>query len=210
MALTSEQIAQHRIARAGPAPDLEGAISYTIGYTAAPNPTAIARTGAISVGDQSVTVSQAGLACNYSVAPGTIAAPGTGASGSVLVTSVPGCAWVATTEASWIGLSAILDGYRGQVITNGAAGYWRLGEVSGSTAIDASGNGHSGLYEGAYAQGVGGALADGDGAVSLDRRIDHDRGRTTSRLHQSNSDRSLGEIFRRRVRSSTREIIGCS
>lgn len=37
--------------------------------------------------------------------------------------------------------------------------YWRLGETSGSTAVDSSGNGHTGSYENGVALGVAGALS---------------------------------------------------
>ena len=52
--------------------------------------------------------------------------------------------------------------------TPGLVGYWRLGELSGTTAVDAKGT-SPGTYAGGYTLGVGGAIAgDGDSAVALD------------------------------------------
>lgn len=59
-------------------------------------------------------------------------------------------------------------GYAGAVIQDNPVGYWRLGEPSGTTAADATGNGHGGTYTGGYTLAQAGALArDTDGAVAL-------------------------------------------
>lgn len=41
--------------------------------------------------------------------------------------------------------------------------YWRLDETSGTTAADASGNGHHGTYDGSYGLGRAGAIRSDDG-----------------------------------------------
>lgn len=54
------------------------------------------------------------------------------------------------------------------VENDGPTGYWRLGETSGGTATDSSGNGGNGTYEGDVILGQPGAIAgDSDGAVRL-------------------------------------------
>lgn len=72
-------------------------------------------------------------------------------------------------------LEAQLDPYRRTMVSlDGLEGYWRLGESSGVTAVDASGNGRDGTYVNAPTLGAAGALADGDTAVTLngtDERI---------------------------------------
>ena len=46
--------------------------------------------------------------------------------------------------------------YSAVVLADGPAGYWRLGESSGTTAADASGNARTGTYSGTYTQGTQG------------------------------------------------------
>jgi Concanavalin A-like lectin/glucanases superfamily len=48
--------------------------------------------------------------------------------------------------------------YSAEVLADSPALYWRLGEVSGSTAADASGNGRTGTYGAGVTLGQGGAL----------------------------------------------------
>ncbi len=57
-------------------------------------------------------------------------------------------------------------GYSAAVLTDLPLGYWRLGEPSGTTAVDASGNSHNGTYDGTMLLGQPGAIAgDSDTAV---------------------------------------------
>jgi hypothetical protein len=54
------------------------------------------------------------------------------------------------------------------VLGDGPVAYWRLGERSGTTGVDASGNGHSGTYSSGVSLGVPGALVgDMDTAVNF-------------------------------------------
>src|SRR5262245_26520218 len=48
--------------------------------------------------------------------------------------------------------------YAGVVLSDGPVGYWRLGELAGTTASDSSGNGRNGTYVLACALGQPGAL----------------------------------------------------
>src|SRR5207302_6282189 len=59
--------------------------------------------------------------------------------------------------------------YSATVKSDGPLGYWRLGETSGTTAADASGNGNTGAYSGGYSLGVPGAItADNDTGAGFD------------------------------------------
>jgi hypothetical protein len=60
-----------------------------------------------------------------------------------------------------------LVGYVQQVITDGAVAYWRLGETSGTTAVDSVG-GKNGTISGGVTLGQTGALADGNKAMLFD------------------------------------------
>lgn len=60
--------------------------------------------------------------------------------------------------------------YAESVLNLDPVAYWRLGESSGTTAVDASGNGHTGTYVNTPTLGVAGALsADADTAVAFTR-----------------------------------------
>jgi Concanavalin A-like lectin/glucanases superfamily len=60
------------------------------------------------------------------------------------------------------------DQYSSVVLAKGPVGYWRLGEASGPTAPDASGNGYDGTYLGNPTFGQAGAiLNDPDTAIGL-------------------------------------------
>jgi len=62
-----------------------------------------------------------------------------------------------------------LLGYRETVLADRPVAYWRLGELSGTTARDASGNGRNGTYQGSPALGAASLLRDDpDAAVQFD------------------------------------------
>lgn len=60
------------------------------------------------------------------------------------------------------------SGYSTRVLANSPAAYWRLGEASGTSAADASGNGNTGTYTSSPTLGVSGAVAgDANTAVTF-------------------------------------------
>jgi hypothetical protein len=78
-------------------------------------------------------------------------------------TVAPGAASAASPSA------AATSRYADAVRADGPAAYWRLGEPSGNTATDSSGNGRAGTYSGTLTRGAPGALAgDPDGATGFD------------------------------------------
>jgi Viral BACON domain/Putative binding domain, N-terminal len=78
-------------------------------FTTAAN-TGSARVGTITIGGQPFTVNQAG-SCASTINPASqsVAAAG-GAATSVAVTSPAGCAWTATTAATWISITSGASG----------------------------------------------------------------------------------------------------
>lgn len=58
----------------------------SIGYSVQANTSSIARSGAITVGNQVLSVSQAGATCSYSASPSTVPIAATGGSGTIYVT----------------------------------------------------------------------------------------------------------------------------
>jgi len=63
--------------------------------------TAIARQGTVTIGEQTVTISQAS-GCTFSIAPQDQDAPPSGTQGSVSVTTGEGCAWTASSSDAWV------------------------------------------------------------------------------------------------------------
>jgi len=84
-----------------------GSGSARLAFTVQANPGA-PRSGRLTVADQTITIAQStGVpVCSYSISPVTqgIAAPG--GTGAVAVTAASGCAWSATSNASWIRVQA--------------------------------------------------------------------------------------------------------
>ncbi len=105
--------------------------------------------------------------CDYSVSPSSAALSADGASGVLSVFTVAGCTWTASTTTEWIEVTSIAEGYGAQVIGDGAAGFWRLGESESDGGIvrDSSGHGLDGALSGSFTQGVAGALAAGNDAT---------------------------------------------
>jgi hypothetical protein len=59
--------------------------------------------------------------------------------------------------------------YRDAVLADGPFAYWRLGEASGTTALDVTGTGHNGTYANSPTLGVAGLIdGDSDTAVSFE------------------------------------------
>jgi hypothetical protein len=88
-------------------PVASGSGSARLAFTVQANAGA-PRSGRLTVADQTITIAQStGVpACSYSIGPVTqvIAAPG--GTGAVAVTAASGCAWSATSNASWISVQA--------------------------------------------------------------------------------------------------------
>ena len=68
----------------------------SVTFTAAANSTAQARTGTINVAGQPFTVTQAGAACDVTLAPTSRTVAAAGGASSTSVNATNGCAWTAT------------------------------------------------------------------------------------------------------------------
>ncbi len=80
-----------------------GSTSGVAQYTVNANPLSSLRVGTITVGSQTHTVSQSGVACRYTLAPTSFPAPAGGGAGTTTVTASAGdCAWTATSPATWV------------------------------------------------------------------------------------------------------------
>jgi len=100
-----------------------GTGSGMVNYTVAAN-TGGARSGALTIAGQTVTVSQAAVACSYSVAPMTVSAPAAGATGTISVTTTSGCSWSSYSPTPWITVTGGKSG-------SGSASYTVLPNATG-------------------------------------------------------------------------------
>jgi len=74
----------------------------TVGYKVASNPAPSTRAGAIAVGSQSLSLSQAAAPCRFSLSRGSDRIGPSGGRLSVAVSTLSGCGWTASTGANWI------------------------------------------------------------------------------------------------------------
>ncbi len=162
-ALTAAQVAQHFAARAARA-------SHTVAYSAVANQITLPRTGVVSVAGQTITVTQAAAPCAYALSTATPWAGSWNAASSFTVTTSPNCTWSTSgSPVPWMALQTTASaGYRDRIRADSPAGYWRLDELSGSTAMDSSNFGHTGTYVGGVSRWHGGSLANGNAAATFD------------------------------------------
>jgi len=83
----------------------------TVAFSAASNPNTSARTGTLTIGGQTFSVTQAAAACTYALLPGSQSVVAAGGTGSTTVTTLAGCAWTGVSnDTAWL------------TVTSGASG----------------------------------------------------------------------------------------
>ena len=106
----------------------------SVTYSVDPNPAAAARSGSIVVAGQTFTVTQAAAPCIYSLSPTGVQVGSGGSGGTFSVTSPIGCAWQATSQASWIHVAGTGSGSGGGSVTYSVdanpAGVLRAGSIA--------------------------------------------------------------------------------
>jgi len=103
----------------------------TVSYSVAANNSPIALNGSVAIAGQTLTISQAGNGCSYSISPTSQSFAATGGTGTVTVTASAGCAWTAVSNNSWI------------TVTSGSSGS-ASGTVNYSVAANSSANARTG------------------------------------------------------------------
>ena len=83
-----------------------GSGNGSVSYTVAANTDATMRTGTVTIAGQTFTVRQKAAPCTYSISSTTASFSSAGGSASIGVTSSIGCSWTATSNASWITITA--------------------------------------------------------------------------------------------------------
>ena len=77
----------------------------TVSITVLDNPTVQVRAGMVNIGDEVLTVTQAGIECSYGLGPATLAACPDGRTFALDVSGSDGCSWTLHAEAPWIGIT---------------------------------------------------------------------------------------------------------
>src|SRR5206468_2438557 len=80
----------------------QGTGDGSAGFTVASNNNSPTRTGAITVGSQSVTITETGPPCNFAINPSSANASAQALDGSFKLTGLSGCAWTAASNASFL------------------------------------------------------------------------------------------------------------
>jgi hypothetical protein len=94
-----------------------GSSSGIVNYTVAPNTLTSSRSGTLTVAGQTVTVMQAAAACSYAVSPTSASPASGGGAASIGVTTTSGCAWTASSNASWLTVTAGASGSGSGTVT---------------------------------------------------------------------------------------------
>ena len=85
-----------------------GSGSGTAPFEVQANSSTSGRTGTLTIGGQTLTLSQDGApapTCSYSLSPASANLPAAGGNASFVVTAGTGCAWTAATSQSWVTLT---------------------------------------------------------------------------------------------------------
>lgn len=84
--------------------------SGSVAFSVAPN-TNTARVGTLLIGDQTFTVNQSATLCSLTINPSALSVAAAGGGGSqVVVSTTSGCAWSASSNASWITVTSAASG----------------------------------------------------------------------------------------------------
>ena len=107
------------------------------GFAATANTTTAERSGTLTIAGKTVTITQAGgrPACSYAIDPTSRTVQAAGETTSVAVTAASGCAWTATTSASWITFPAGASGNGNGSVSLGVAVNSATAQRTGTVAI---------------------------------------------------------------------------
>jgi hypothetical protein len=84
----------------------DGQGSGSVPFSVGANPAASQRSATITVGSESVPLSQAAAPCHFSLSRAADTAPAAGGRLTVDVSTLAGCAWSASSGASWIAIAS--------------------------------------------------------------------------------------------------------
>lgn len=108
----------------------------TVTFTAFSNPTALPRSGILTIAGQTFTVNQEGASCDYTLTPTSQTVLATGGTGSAGVTAMAGCPWTAVSNnTSWLTITGGTSGNGDGMVTFSAAANTQTQARSGTLTI---------------------------------------------------------------------------
>jgi hypothetical protein len=116
-------------------PASSGRGSGAIVYRVAANTSSAARTGTLTIAGLTFTVTQAGVACAYTLSTTTASFAAAGGSGQVTVSAASGCAWTAASSAAWLSVTAGVSGSGSGTVSYTAAANTDASNRSGTLTI---------------------------------------------------------------------------
>ena len=113
-----------------------GTGAATISFALAANPDTTARTGVITAGGQSYSITQTGAPCSFTLTPSSQSFGAEAATGSVAVgAGSSACPWTATSNAPWITLTSAASGAGSGSVSFSVAANTDLQPRSGTISI---------------------------------------------------------------------------
>jgi uncharacterized protein (TIGR03437 family) len=88
----------------------QGTGNGTAGFTVAPDTDTPMRSGAITVGQQSIAITQTGPACNFAINPRSVNLSPLAQNGSFALSGLSGCTWNASSGAPWLQVTSADSG----------------------------------------------------------------------------------------------------
>ena len=108
----------------------------SVGFSAAANASTTQRSGTLTIGGQTLTVTQAGAACTYAINPTSQSVVAAGGTGSTTVTTLAGCAWTGVSNnTSWLTVTSGASGNGTGTVAFSAAANPNATQRSGSLTI---------------------------------------------------------------------------
>jgi hypothetical protein len=111
-----------------------GSGNGTVTFSVAANAGA-ARTGMLTIGGKTFTVTQTARSCTFAIAPPSASVPAAGGGGNVTVTAGAGCGWTAASNASWLTIATGASGTGNGTVTFTASGNTTGATRSGALTI---------------------------------------------------------------------------
>lgn len=149
-----------------------GSGSGAAAFSVAANATTSARVGSLTVAGQVITISQAALACAYTLSPAAQTAPAAGGALPLGVAAASGCTWTATSNAAWLHVTSTASGSGSGSLTLGVdpnlSSLARTGSISlgGQSAVVTQAGGTCTFSVNPTAQSAGGSAGTGSVAVT--------------------------------------------
>ena len=108
----------------------------TVAFSAAANPNATQRSGSLTIGGQTFSVTQAAAPCTYAINPTSQSVAAGGGTGSTAVTAPTGCAWTGVSNnTSWLTVTSGASGTGPGTVAFSAAANPNATQRSGSLTI---------------------------------------------------------------------------